>query len=149
MKKLFSGRTLSIILFIAMAVGAYFINVEVQSYWGREALAKAALTNLPLAGALSKAKAENKRVLVDVSAIWCPICRRLDNDVFANEEVRKIINEKYIFARLEYESPEGTEFLEKHRATGFPNLWLLDADGNVVKRLPVTFDPAEFIGQLP
>ncbi len=149
MKKFLSGNLISIIIFALVAVSAYFINVEVQSYWGREALAKAALTNLPLAEALTKAKAENKLVLVDVSAIWCPTCRRLDNDVFSDARVKQTINEKFLFSRLEYESPEGTEFLKKHKAVGFPNLWLLDSSGNVVKRLKVTFDPTEFLSQLP
>ena len=149
MKKLFSGKLFSIILFIAAAVGAYFINVEVQSYLGRQALEKTGLQSLTLKDSLAKAATENKLVLVDVSAIWCPTCRRLDNEVFANQEVRKIINEKYAFSRLEYESAEGTEFLEKHDAAGFPNLWVLDKNGNVVKRLRVTFDPPEFIAQLP
>ena len=149
MKKFLSSRVFSIILFAFVAIGAYFINVEVQSYWGRQAIAKAALINLPLAEALSKAKAENKLVLVDVSAIWCSTCRRLDSDVFSDAKVKQTINERFMFSRLEYESPEGTAFLEKHHATGFPNLWLLDGNGNVVKRLQVTFDPTDFLNQLP
>ncbi|MEP6904369.1 MAG: thioredoxin family protein [Actinomycetota bacterium] len=149
MKKFLSSRIISIIIFALVAVSAYFINVEVQSYWGRQTLAKAALTNLPLAEALTKAKAENKFILVDVSAIWCPTCRRLDNNVFADAKVKQTINEKFVFSRLEYESAEGTAFLEKHNAAGFPNLWLLDGNGNVVKHLPVTFNPSEFLSQLP
>ena len=149
MKKLFSGKAFSVILFIAAVVGAYFINVEVQSYFGRQALEKTGLQSLALKDSLVKAAAENKLVLVDVSAIWCPTCRRLDSEVFSNQEVRKTINEKYVFSRLEYESAEGTEFLEKHDAAGFPNLWVLDRNGNVVKHLRVTFDPPEFIAQLP
>jgi thioredoxin 1 len=88
-------------------------------------------------------------VLVDVAAIWCGTCRKLDKEVFANEKVRKTINERFIFTRLEYESTEGEEFLKKHNASGFPTLWLLDGDGNVIKRLNVTFSPEEFLSQLP
>lgn len=149
MKKLFSHRLFSILLLIAILAAVYFINVEVQSYFGRQALEKAGLQNLPLKDSLAKAAAENKLVLVDVSAIWCPNCRRLDTQVFADEAVRKIINEKYLFSRLEYESPEARGFLEKTSAVGFPNLWLLDKDGNVVKHLDITYDPKEFINQLP
>ncbi|MBX7173535.1 MAG: thioredoxin family protein [Pyrinomonadaceae bacterium] len=138
----------SVLIFAVIILAAYFINVEVQSYYGRQALEKANLQNFTLADALKKAEAENKLVLVDVSAIWCPNCRRLDNEVFANQEVRKFVNEKFVFSRLEYESPEGTDFLEKHNATGFPNLWLLDGKGNVVKKLRITFDPTEFLKQL-
>lgn len=148
MKKFLSNRYVFLVLLAVGILAAYFINVEVQSYWGRQALAKANLTSLPLEEALSKAKAESKLVLVDVSAIWCPTCRALDEKVFADTKVRQTINEKFIFSRLEYESDEGTKFLKEHNASGFPNLWLLDGNGKVVKRLRVTFDPNEFLQQL-
>lgn len=149
MKKLFSKPVVGVLVLAVAAVAGYFINVEVQSYFGRQALAKAAIENHTLADALAKAKSENKLVLVDVAAIWCPTCRRLDNDIFANQEVKQKINERYVFARLEYESPEGAAFLEQHNTEGFPNLWVLDANGNAVKHLHVTFEPSEFLAQLP
>ena len=111
MKKIFFTRIVSLALLAGAILAVYFINVEVQSYFGRQALAKAGLTNLPLEPALTKAKAENKLLLVDVSAIWCPTCRKLDNTVFADAVVRQTIGEKFIFSRLEYESPEGEAFL--------------------------------------
>lgn len=148
MKKILSKSVVSILVFAAFAIAGYFVSVEVQSYFGRQALAKAALENHTLADAIALAKAENKFVLVDVAAIWCSACRRLDNDVFAKAEVKRKINECCVFSRLEYESAEGTTFLEQHDATGFPNLWVLDGDGKTIKRLRVTFDPAEFSAQL-
>lgn len=149
MKKLFSKSVVLVLGLALVGLAVYFANVELQSYYGRQALAKFNLQNHSLDEALKKAASENKLVLVDVAAIWCPTCRRLDNEVFADPQVRQKINEKYIFSRLEYESAEGTEFLEKHQAVGFPNLWLLDGNGNVVKKLQVTFEPSEFLNQLP
>lgn len=112
-------------------------------------MTKAAIENHTLADALVKAKAENKLVLVDVAAIWCSTCRRLDNNVFADPQVRKIVNERYVFARLEYESAEGAAFLKQHEAAVFPSLWVLDGKGNVVKKLLITFEPSKFLAQLP
>jgi thiol:disulfide interchange protein len=149
MKKLFSKTVVSIMVLALVGLAIYFANVELQSYYGRQTLAKSNRQNHRLDEALKKALSKNKLVLVDVAAIWCPTCRRLDNEIFANPQVQQKINEKYIFSRLEYESAEGTEFLEKHQATGFPNLWLLDGNGNVVKKLQVTFEPSEFLKQLP
>jgi thiol:disulfide interchange protein len=148
MKNFLSSWLGKILIFAVFGLSAYFINVEVQSYFGRQALDKTGLTRFTLDEAVTKASAENKRILVDVSAIWCPNCRRLDNEIFADENVKKTINEKFVFARLEYESPEGTEFLEKHDTNGFPNLWILDAKGNAVKQLRVTFNADEFIKQI-
>lgn len=148
MKNIFSKPLLSLLFFAGMAISAYFINVEVQSYLGRETLKKTGLVSLPLNEAKIKAELENKQILVDVSAIWCSTCRRLDSEIFADEDVKRLIDEKYVFSRLEYETEEGQKFLEKHKAAGFPNLWILDGDGRVVKRLDVTFDKNEFLWQL-
>lgn len=149
MQKFFSSRILRWALFAAIPLAVYFVNVEVQSYLGRQALQATGLNRLPLSDALARAATENKLVIVDVAAIWCPNCRRLDRQVFSDETVRRTIAEKYIFVRLEYETPEGQAFLEKYRSEGFPNLWLLDARGNVVTKLNVVYEPASFLRQLP
>lgn len=148
MKKLFASRYFSIAVFITVLVSAYFINVEVQSYLGKQALEKTGLKSYPFEQALDKAKAENKLVLVEVSAIWCSTCRKLDNEIFADKEVRRVINENFVFSRLEYETEEGQKFLERYKTSGFPNLWLLDGDGRVARQLNVTFDRGEFLWQL-
>lgn len=148
MKKLFLSRYFSIAVFFTIVVSAYFINVEVQTHLGKQALAETGLESLPFKEALKKAKTENREILVDVSAIWCTTCRKLDNEVFADTDVKRFISENLIFSRLEYESDEGQNFLAQHETGGFPSLWLLNEDGVLVKRLRVTFDPAEFISQL-
>lgn len=148
MKKFFSGTFGSILLFgIAGAVG-YFGNVELQSYWGRQAIQNTGLEIHSLESALVKAKAENKKVFVDVSAVWCGTCRRLDSDVLADERVKKVLDEKYVVARLEYETEAGYKFLKDRDTDGVPNLWLLDSNGEDIKRLRVTFDPKSFEEQL-
>ena len=47
----------------------YFINVEVQSYFGKQAFENTGLQSHTLQDAQAKAKTENKLVLVDVYAI--------------------------------------------------------------------------------
>lgn len=148
MKEFFSTKLFSILLFLAIPISAYFINVEVQSYFGRQAFENTGLLSHSLQESIKRATSEDKKILVDVSAIWCGTCRKLDNEVFAKEEVRKVINEKYIFTRLEYESPEGEAFMQEHDVRSFPTLWMLDSDGNTMKRLQVTFEPKEFISQI-
>ncbi|NNE99458.1 MAG: thioredoxin family protein [Pyrinomonadaceae bacterium] len=148
MKAFLSSKLFTILLFLAIPASAYFINVEVQSYLGRRAFEGTGLKSHSLQESMSRAKAEGKQILVDVSAIWCGTCRKLDNEVFAKDEVKKVIDKKYIFTRLEYESAEGEAFLKKHNVKSFPTLWLLDENGTTIKRLKVTFKPAEFIRQL-
>ncbi len=137
-------RWIGIGIMAAAVLAAYFINVEVQSYLGRKALAQTGLTALDLPQALAKAESESKLVLADLSAIWCPSCRKLDQTVLSDPEVRKAIEERFIFARIEYESEEGQAFQERYQVRGFPNLLILHPNGELVKKLPLTFDPAQF-----
>ena len=129
-------------------LGVYFINVEVQSYLGRKALSETGLTVNSLPAALEKAERGEKLVLVDVSAIWCATCRKLDREVFADRAVKAEIERGFVFSRLEYETEEGREFIEARNVKGFPTLWVLDEKGKTLKQLYVTFDPSEFIDQL-
>jgi thiol:disulfide interchange protein len=138
----------SIFTLAIVAAVAYFGNVEVQSYLGRKAVANTGFTPISLELALVAAKAEDKLILADMSAIWCSSCRRLDAEVFGDSVVQQAIREKYIFSRIEYESDEGEAFMEKYNVTGFPTLLVLDAEGNLVRQLPLTFDPQEFASMI-
>ncbi|MEZ5277142.1 MAG: thioredoxin family protein [Opitutaceae bacterium] len=131
-----------------VVVGAYFIMVEVQTRLGEKALAATGLTSLPLEEALARATTDNKLVLADMSAIWCPTCRALDKTIFVDPAVKTAITEDYVFSRIEYESPEGRAFMDRYGVDRFPTLLLLHADGEIARHLPVTTDPAEFLQAL-
>ena len=131
--------------FIVFGLALYFGNVELQSYLGRQALAETGLTHLSLEQAFAKAQREEKLVLADMSAIWCPTCRKLDQQVFSNDQVKQAINEKYVFARIEYESDAGKAFMKKYNVSGFPTLLILNANGEKLVHLPLTFDPESFL----
>lgn len=139
---------LKIAIVATIALAAYFINVEVQTRLGERARAETGLQSLPLDQALAEATKSNKLVLAELSAVWCPSCRALDKTIFADEAVKKRIESAFVFARIEYESPEGEAFMERYNARGFPTLLVLDPSGNVVRRLPNTTDPSAFLDSL-
>ena len=134
-------------LAIVVTVG-YFIMVEVQTRLGEKALAATGLISLPLEEALTRAASENKLVLAEMSAIWCPTCRALDKTIFIDPAVKTAIEEDYVFSRIEYESPEGKAFMDRYGVDRFPTLMLLHANGEIARHLPVTTDPAEFLQAL-
>ena len=148
MRKILAGKVGTVLLCIVAALAGYFGNLQIQTYLGERAIENTGLELHSLEQAKVKAKAEDKKILVDVSAVWCSTCRKLDNEVFANAKVKEVIEKDYVVARLEYETPAGEAFLKKRGVEGVPNLWLLDKDGNDIKRLGLTFDPEEFAAQL-
>lgn len=130
---------------IFFVVAGYYGNKAVQSHIGQQALDGTGLAVLTLDEALNKADQENKLVLADMSAIWCPTCRRLDKEVFSDESVKQVIDEQYIFARIEYESEQGKAFMQRYKVHGFPTLLVLNASGKKIRQLPLTFVPSEFV----
>lgn len=144
-KKRKRSKWLSWASYIAIPLAIYFGNVEFQSYLGRQALEETGLELLSLEQAISKAKVENKLVLADMSAIWCPSCRKLDQEVLSKQAVKDAIEKNYIFSRTEYESKEGEKLMEKYNVRGFPTILVLDDSGKLVQQIPLTFDPEKFI----
>ena len=134
--------------FAVIAAVIYFGNVEIQSHLGRQALAETGMEIIPFDEAITKAQQENKLILADMSAIWCPTCRKLDSEVFSDQNVKDAIDEKYIFTRIEYESQEGESFMKRYNVSGFPTILIIDQNGEKLKKLPLTFNPKNFISLL-
>ncbi len=141
-------RALWIGLIAIIAMGGYFGQVAWQTQRGEAALKATALEFLPLEQALGVAKAQGKPVLVDFSAIWCPTCRVLHAEVFTNVIVKRAITTGFVLSRVDYESPEARAFMQRYAVQGFPTLLVLSSDGQLLRRVPVSFDPAIFAATL-
>jgi thiol:disulfide interchange protein len=135
---------LSILIVTVIGIGGYLGHTEWQTQLGEAALKATALDFLPLEAALVRGKAQGKPVLVDFSAIWCPTCRVMHAEVFTNEMVKQAITQGYVLARVDYESPEAPAFMSRYSVQGFPTLLVISADGTLLRRVPVIFDPAAF-----
>lgn len=133
---------------VVLSVAGYWVNKTVQSYLGQSAIAATGLNIMSLPDALEAAKSSQKLVLADMSAIWCPTCRRLDKEIFSSEIVKAQIQQNYVFARIEYETPEGLDFRNTYDVVGFPTLLVLDDNAKKLVQLPLVFEPQEFTNNL-
>lgn len=131
-----------------VVLGAYFLNVEVQSHLGRQVLEKVDLEKNSFADALTLAKTERKLVLADYTAIWCPACRTFDKKVLADPQVQAFIKEGFVFSRLESESDDGVAFAKTYGVRGTPTLVVLNGEGKLLEVLPHTLEPQTFIQML-
>lgn len=137
--------------FVTLAVifsVVYFSSQAIQTFLGKRAAKATGLPTISLEDAFALSEETNKPVLVDVSAYWCPACRKLDNEVLANQQVRKKILDEYVFSRVDYDSPQGKLFVKNYQVKGTPTLLVLNQHGDVLRRLWLTFDPQKFIDQL-
>ena len=141
-------RAIWIFAAAAIATGGYLAHTAWQTQRGEDALKATALEFLPLEQALALAKTQGKPVLVDFSAIWCPTCRVLHAEVFTNATVKQAITTGYVLSRVDYESPEARAFMQRYAVQGFPTLLVLSAEGQLVRRVPISFDPATLAATL-
>jgi uncharacterized protein len=49
----------------------------------------------------SRAKAEDKPILLDIGAVWCHWCHVIDRESYENEEIAKIINEHFVPVKVD------------------------------------------------
>ena len=87
-----------------------------------------------LLAALARAKAEGKRVIVDVGGEWCSWCHILDRFIAGHADVRALVDANYVWLKVNW-SPENKNeaLLSRWPAIrGYPHLFVLDADGRLV-----------------
>lgn len=138
-------------IFILLSIAVLIVAIvfyQSQLYLGQQAIDATGLNKMSYQDALALADKDQRYVLADMSAIWCPACRKLNREVLADGNVKNVIKEHYIYTRLEYETDEGKQFMQRHGLKGFPTLLILDSTGNKLWQLPLTFDPELFIDYL-
>lgn len=104
-----------------------------------------------IADAVAKAKASNKRVLVQFGGNWCVFCKALD-ELIDSDATLKALHERYVAIHVDAGSnPELNDVFGERRVEvdgrmtvskpydlGFPVLLVLDGDGKLLHTQPST-----------
>ncbi len=87
-----------------------------------------------VAKAVALAKAQDKRVIVDVGGEWCSWCHLLDNFIASNDDVKSLVDSRYVWVKVNYSKENKNEaFLSRWpKVAGYPHLFVLDADGKLL-----------------
>jgi thiol:disulfide interchange protein DsbD len=86
-----------------------------------------------LEGALAKAKAEHKVVLVDIYAEWCAQCKELDEKTWPDADVTAWIQQNAVAIRIDTDAKR-KDLAEKLQIRSYPTVLLLDAEGRELRR---------------
>lgn len=94
--------------------------------------------------ALTKAKEQNKHVLLDFTGSdWCYFCKELQKHVFTKNEFKEFAGKKLILVELDFpsrkEQPEeikkrNRKLASQYKIEGYPTIVLLNSEGKEVFR---------------
>ena len=126
---------LGVLLAVRMVEG--LLQVELLPRGGSSVVSKedhAGWLEQDLEGALAKAKAENKHVLVDVYAEWCAQCKELDEKTWPEAGVKQWLAQNAVAIRIDTDAKR-KDLATKLQIRSYPTVLLLDAEGKELRRL--------------
>lgn len=85
--------------------------------------------------ALAQADKDKKLVFLDIYAVWCGPCKRLKATTFKDQAVGEYFNKRFVNIAIDGEKGEGPALAQKLKLTAYPTLYVLDAKGNVVRKI--------------
>src|SRR5689334_12546303 len=87
-----------------------------------------------VAAAVATAKAQGKRVIVDVGGEWCVWCHILDRFVDDNADVRALRDANYVWLKVNWSKENKNEALLARwpAIKGYPHLFVLDGNGKLL-----------------
>ncbi len=112
-----------------------------------EPAAASAWMSQDLEGALAKAKAEHKVVLVDIYAQWCAQCHELDEQTWPDPAVAAWIQANAVPVRIDTDAVR-KDLAPKLKIGSYPTVLVLDAEGHEQKRSLGFQSPAAMLAWL-
>ncbi|HYM19697.1 MAG TPA: thioredoxin family protein [Candidatus Kapabacteria bacterium] len=104
--------------------------------------------NVSFQEALKLAAKQNKIVMVDYYTSWCGWCKRLDRDVYSQDNVGGFADSNIISIKLDAENGEGVELARSARIQGYPTVIFYNANGKEIHRQVGYQKPLDFLATL-
>lgn len=136
----------------------WFIGMMVAGLaWAAPGAGLPWLTDLPQA--LAKAKAENKKVLVDFTGSdWCPWCIKLQKEIFQQDAFVEFAKKNLVLVEIDFprakaqsaELKKANQALSKqYGIEGYPTVLVFDSQGKQLGKLGYLAGGAKaFLGEL-
>ncbi|WP_295162170.1 cytochrome c biogenesis protein CcdA [uncultured Brachyspira sp.] len=80
--------------------------------------------------ALTLSKQNNKPILIDFKAVWCANCYELKDKVFANKELKKFIDDNFIFTEADVDKDKNIS--DEYNIKWLPWIIVIDSKKNIL-----------------
>lgn len=94
---------------------------------------------------LETAKNDNKVIFFDAYTTWCGPCKLMARDVFTNDEVADLFNDKFVNVKFDMEKGEGIFLHKNYEVSAFPTYLFINGDGEVVHKIVGSMSAEEFL----
>ena len=110
-----------------------------SAFWGCNSqpknLVPAGVIGDQIRSTLQQAKQEKKKVLLNFYGDWCGACKLLHKKM-EEPELQKYLQANFLILPINEKDDKDKVIQDYYRVRGFPNLILIDAQGQAVKSLP-------------
>ena len=94
---------------------------------------------------LSKAKIENKKILVYVTSKHCFYCKKMDSEVLSLDEIKDKISQNFVYLKIDTQENKLPFNLQKEYKKITPSFFFLDKNGKYLKQYPGSWTKEDFI----
>jgi thiol:disulfide interchange protein DsbD len=137
LRKGFALLLLAMAVLLGLRATEGFLGIELLPKGGAAVAVKedrAGWLEQDLEGALVKAKAEHKLVLVDIYADWCAQCKELDEKTWPDPGVKQWLAQHAVAIRIDTDARR-KDLAAKLQIRSYPTVLVLDAEGKELRRL--------------
>jgi thioredoxin-related protein len=87
-----------------------------------------------LAAAVTQAKSEHKRILLEVGGEWCVYCRLLNKTIKGDENLERRLHDAFVIVKVNFsdEVPNEAFLAQYPKIPSYPHLFVLDTDGKLL-----------------
>ena len=160
MKIFFTRRNKVMVLVILLVVVFFFglksyFKIDEQKVEAVEETKPLTLNWLSYDEGLALAEKENKYVLIYFYTDECSWCKKMVDQTYSNEEVKKILSDKFVAVKIDARSEnkvieKGEEISEKklailYQVSGYPTTWFIENNHTRIAPLPGYVATEQFI----